>query len=388
METRERSPALQAAQHSGQQIVPTASRGLAVRSAALVVRGLRDMARDSNWLIKKVFPGSTPHLAISATGAVSLISPPDHSGSRRVVLYDIERTGSALALAVPQESGGLADGSAAKDLSAAFAWSPSTRHLVTAWGAWQPALHIFDLQAKMLLGTFGDFKNFPACLAWSGAGNFFTAASSGGKGASLRLWAVRPDALPFAQSPTKEIGVPDGFERQTYEAEFGEEGAFGGYGRTAFSPDEKILASVIEIRGDWADDSIVLADVPALGTQNVFQAQGHITDLTWTPDSRQIIYCAAGQAYKLDVESLAFEALPFGAELCVCHPHLPLCICYSSWLKNSAKGRLFLVDLGRQTMFDEYAAEGIVDLRWSMDGSKAYAMTRDGMAYIYEPPLI
>ena len=95
-----------------------------------------------------------------------------------------------------------------------------------------------------------------------------------------------------------------------------------------------------------------------------------------------------GTSVQLDVESLAFEPLPFGAEFCVCHPHLPLCICYSSWLKNSAKGRLFLVDLDRRTTFDEYAAEGIVDLRWSVDGSKAYAMTRDGMAYIYEPPLI
>jgi WD40 repeat protein len=389
METRERSPELQPTQHAGQQIVPAASRGLALRSAALVVRGLRDMARDSNWLIKKVFPGFTPRLAIAATGAVSLIAPPDHGGSLRVVLYDIERPGPTLALAVPQEAPGSAAGvAAAQDFAAAFAWSPSARHLVVAWGAWQPALHIFDLQGKVLLGTFGDFKNFPACLAWSGAGKFFAAASAGGKGAGLRLWTTDLGAFSFAQTPTKEMGVPDGFERQTYEAEFGEEGAFGGYGRTAFSPDEKILASVIEIRGDWADDSIVLADVPALRTQNVFQAQGHITDLTWTPDSRQIIYCAAGQAYSLDVESLAFEPLPFGAELCVCHPHLPLCICYSSWLKNSAKGRLFIVDLGRQTMFDEYAAEGIVDLRWSVDGSKAYAMTRDGMAYIYEPPLI
>jgi hypothetical protein len=184
------------------------------------------------------------------------------------------------------------------------------------------------------------------------------------------------------------MGIPDWFERQTYEAEFGEEGAFGGYGRTSFSPDEKSLASVIEIRGDWADDSIVLADVPTLRKQNVFQAQGHITDLTWTPDSKQIVYCAAGQAYQLDAKSMCFEALPFGAELCVGHPHLPLCLCYSSWLRNSAKGRLFLVDLSRKTMFDEYAAEGIVDLRWSVDGTKAYAMTRDGMAYIYEPPLI
>jgi WD40 repeat protein len=389
METRERSPELQTTQHAGQQIVPAASRGLAVRSAALVVRGLRDMARDSNWLIKKVFPGFTPRLAISATGAVSLIALPDHGGSQRVVLYDIERPGPTLALAVPQEAPGSAAGvAAAQDFAAAFAWSPSARHLVVAWGAWQPSLHIFDLQGKVLLGTFGDFKNFPACLAWSGAGKFFAAASAGGKGASLRLWTTELGAFSFAQTPTKEMGVPDGFERQTYEAEFGEEGAFGGYGRTAFSPDEKILASVIEIRGDWADDSIVLADVPALRTQNVFQAQGHITDLTWTPDSRQIVYCAAGQAYSLDVESLAFEPLPFGAELCVCHPYLPLCICYSSWLRNSAKGRLFIVDLGRQTMFDEYAAEGIVDLRWSVDGSKAYAMTRDGMAYIYEPPLI
>ncbi len=80
--------------------------------------------------------------------------------------------------------------------------------------------------------------------------------------------------------------------------------------------------------------------------------------------------------------------LPFGAELCAVHPHLPLCLCFSSWLKNSAKGRLFLVDLNRLAVFDEYAAEGVVNLRWSLDGSKAYAVTADGLAYIYEPPLL
>ena len=35
-----------------------------------------------------------------------------------------------------------------------------------------------------------------------------------------------------------------------------------------------------------------------------------------------------------------------------------------------------------------YAAEGIVDMRWSVDGSKAYAMTRDGMAYILRAAVI
>src|SRR6202453_5058042 len=129
METGERSPELQTAQRGGQQIVPTASRGLALRSAALVVRGLRDMARDSNWLIKKVFPGYTPRLAISATGALSLIAPPDHGGSQRVVLYDTERTGPTLALAVPQEAAGPAAGvAAAQDFAGGFAGATSARH--------------------------------------------------------------------------------------------------------------------------------------------------------------------------------------------------------------------------------------------------------------------
>ena len=60
----------------------------------------------------------------------------------------------------------------------------------------------------------------------------------------------------------------------------------------------------------------------------------------------------------------------------------------ASWLRNSAKGRLFVADLTSLAVFDEYAAEGVADLRWSLDGSKAYAVTSDGLAYIYEPPLL
>ncbi|MGA8222158.1 MAG: hypothetical protein WB780_10940 [Candidatus Acidiferrales bacterium] len=377
------------------QIVPAGSQALSLRSSALVVRGLRDLARDSNWLIKKVFAGRSPHLAISPTGELCAISPgPLHApaaGRQRVVLYDIEMSVPTLALSAPGESG-----AAAPDMPATFAWSPTARYLVAAWGAWQAQLHFFDLHGKMLLGTFGEFgspRNVPQCLAWSDTGKYFVAASTGGKDASLRLWeAIRETTAsapgPICGAPASEIGVPEGIEPQQYGEEFAEEGAFRGYGRTAFSPDEKSLASVIEIQGEWADDSIVLLNVPRLEKQNAFDAQGHITDLTWMPDSRQIIYCAAGQAYRLETGSMFFEPLPFGAELCACHPHLPLCVCYSSWLKNSAKGRLFLADLSRQTVFDEYAAEGVVDLRWSLDGSKAYAITRDGMAYIYEPPLI
>jgi hypothetical protein len=175
---------------------------------------------------------------------------------------------------------------------------------------------------------------------------------------------------------------------QAAEAESTDEGTFAGFGRCVFSPDDEALATVARMEGEWADDSIVLLDVPALHRQNSFQAQGHITDLGWTFDSRQLIFCSSGQSYRLSTETMHPEALPFGAELCACHPHFPLCLCFSSWLKNSAKGRLFLVDLESLAVFDEYAAEGVVDLRWSLDGSKAYAVTADGLAYIYEPPLL
>jgi WD40 repeat protein len=376
------------------QIVPAGSQALAVRSSALVVRGLRDLARDSNWLIKKVFAGRSPHLAISPAGQLAAISPQIERSSRparqRVVLYDIEMSLPTLALSVPGESP-----APASDSPAAFAWSPTAHYLVAAWSAWQAQLHCFDLHGKMLLGTFGEYCQFPNSICWSDTGKYLAAASSGGKAASLRLWQM--DRLDVAvgahqgslnKTPAGEVGIPNSVEPQQYGEEFAEEGAFCGYGRAAFSPNERLLATVVEIQGDWADDSIALFDVPGLQNQLAFGAQGHITDLTWTPDSRQIVYCAAGQAYRLEVESMFFEPLPFGAELCVCHPHLPLCVCFSSWLKNSAKGRLFLADLRRQTVFDEYAAEGVVDLRWSLDGSKAYAVTRDGMAYIYEPPLI
>jgi len=367
-----------------QSIIRADSQALTVRSAGLVRRGLRDLARDSNWLIKKVFTGRSPHVAISDNGNVCAIPGSASGAAQRLILYDLEMNVPMLALSAPSE---LPNG--AENLPAAFAWSPGSRYLVAASELWRErALHIFDLHSKMLLGTFGEFTTFPARLEWSATAGYFAAASTGGKRASLRLWKAVRDAIPFTAAPTHEMSLPDGFERQTYEAEFGEEGAFSGYGRTAFSPDGKTLASVVEIRGDWADDSIVFVDAATLGKKNVFHAQGHITDIAWTPDSSQIVYCASGQAYRLDAGTLVSEPLPFGAEFCACHPHLPLCLCFSSWLKNSAKGRLFIADLSTQNVFDEHPAENIAHLRWSGNGSKAYAVTNDGMAYIYESPLI
>lgn len=383
---------------STQQIVPVPTQALVMRSAALVARGLRDLSRDSNWLVKKVFIGRAPQVAVSPAGQVCALSPLVRQGSESVALYDVELGVPLLALAVPGDPGVSAPGK-----QAAFAWSPAGERLVAAWGGWLPELHAFDLNAKKFLGAFGDYADFPAHLAWSDAGNYFAAASSGTDSAHVRLWEVSQRAsgeMPFAAAPASELTLeacrawPEWSAGSTVdggdagETDFADSAALAGFRRAAFSPDEGSLACVVEIEGEWADDSIGILEVPSLRKQSVFHAQGHITDLDWTYDSRQIIFCSAGQASRLAADTMEPEALPFGAELCACHPHLPICLCFSSWLKNSAKGRLFLVDLNRLKIFDEYAAEGVVDLRWSLDGSKAYAVTSEGLAYLYEPPLL
>jgi hypothetical protein len=200
-------------------LVRAEAQGLVVRSSALVARGLRDLARDSNWIIKKAFNGKAAHLAISSTGQLcAILESAPHAARRspqRVVLYDVELSVPTLALAVPNEPVAPAG-----DSTAVFGWSPTGRYLVGGWTSWQPALHIFDLHGKMLLGEFGAFRSVPQCLAWSETGKYFAAASSGRKGASLRLWAAKQDAAaqhgPLEGPPTREIGVPDSIEPQQY----------------------------------------------------------------------------------------------------------------------------------------------------------------------------
>ena len=375
---------------SKRQIVPASPQALATRSAALAARGLRDLSRDSNWLIKKIFSDHTSHLAISPTGQLCASSPLQRAGTERIALYDIELGEGNITLSVPGEPQVSAPG-----MLAAFAWSSTGRYLVAAWPGRGERLHAFDLYSKSPVGRFGGFSEFPRSLAWSDPGRYFACGSGDGAEARLRLWEKAPDsqsAVAFLDPPLSEAGGTRSFEKcfgaEWAERESGDEGAFTRFGRIAFSPDESALATVLEMEGEWADDSIAVLDVPTLRRLRVFPAQGHITGLAWTFDSRSLLYCSGGQAYRLTSESLVSESLPFGGELVTCHPHLRLCLCFSSWLKNSAKGRLFVANLNTLSTEDEYPAEGLVDLRWSYDGLKAYAVTADGLAYIYElPPL-
>jgi len=379
----------------GNQIVRAASSALVVRSAAIVARGLRDLSRHSNWLIKRVPIGHSPRLAVSSAGQVAAVTRLRMQGTNGLAIYDIESGVLSRTLTAPG-----ATAVCPPETPATLAWSATGQELVAAWGGWPRELHVFDLSQKKLAGTFGRFSKFPGSLAWSDRGKYFAAASTGGSEAQLRIWGAAPEStgpVVFSEKSVCEAGAsawsrwrqPDALGEPATAVPPGaepDESAFWGFGCTAFSPDEMRLAAAVEMEGDWTDDAIVVLEMPSLRKLGLWHAEGHITNMSWSAAGRELIYCAAGQAFWLSPEAAEQQALPFGAELCSCHPQLPICLCFSSWLKSSAKGRLFLVDLRRLEVVDEHAAEGIADLCWSLDGSKAYAMTSDGLAYIYEPP--
>src|SRR5579875_2616604 len=195
-----------AREKSSQRIVPAPAQALMARSAALVARGLRDLSRESNWLVKKVFSGRSPRLAVSPAGQVSAVSPWVRHGAENVALYDIELGVALLALSVPGASRNAQPGQPAE-----FAWSPEGRHLVAAWGGWPRSLHAFDLNRKMFLGAFGEFEAFPSALVWSEPGNYFVANSSG-VDARVCLWEVSARGageMPFTAAPNRELTLAE-----------------------------------------------------------------------------------------------------------------------------------------------------------------------------------
>lgn len=378
---------MEAREKSRNAIFPTKSKALAKRSTAIVARGLRDVTRDSHWRGKKLFSGRTSSISVSPAGQVCAV-PAQSSNGGKVIVHDLDLKVAAFELPIPG-----ANAVGGRDGTAVFEFSPSGRHLAAGVASQSSELRLFDLHTKSLVATLGPLSEVPSALTWSSAGNHFAMASRGAE-AQIRVWANLLTASGIAnvskaaaagQISLARLATQPGASDILTTLPADEEAA-AGFGRIAFSPDGRSLAAVVEIEGEWADDSIQLLEIPSLNKQRLIHAQGHITDISWASDG-QLIYCSGGQAFRI-ARGAEPEALPFGAELCACHPRLPLCVCFSSWLKNSAREQLFIVNLENHKVSDELPAQGIVNLRWSHDGLKAYAVAGNGLAFVCESAAI
>lgn len=363
-----------------QEITRAQGNGITVLSSSLVLRGLREFPHASRWNVKQAFNAAKADVSISPAGRLAFYSAATRRSSQQIGIADLELTGSAATIEIPNEPF-----IAHPDFPATFAWSPNEAQLVAVSGTWQPELHLFDARARRFLGCFGAFRVYPTHLCWSGSTTYFAASSNGSENAKLTLWMPGDSAEKF--EPLCEMDRHSFAELQAPAETDGEQGNFYGFGATAFRPDERMLATVLEFDDDWSDDSVILARAPTLDVASSFETTGHVTQLSWSADGQRLIFCASGQAYSLDPNRGAIDSLPFAAEMCQCHPSLPLCGFYNSWLKNAAAGRIFIADLQTNVVVDECRAEGIADIRWSSDGRAFYAVTHDGTAYTFDFPL-
>lgn len=362
-----------------EEIARNQPKAISMLSSSLVLRGIREFPQTSRWNVRRAFLGTRADVSISSRGRLATYSALTRELSQQIEIADIEMSAKAIQITVPEEPF-----IAHPDFPAAFAWAPDEQSLVAASGTWQSELHLFDPRSGTFAGRFGAFRVYPTHLCWSQSGQYFVAASDGSENAKLTLWMPGNSAEKFEPLCEMDRGVFA--DSPTSGESDSDQGDFYGFGSTAFRPDERILATVLEFDGDWSDDSILLVRVPTLEIAKKFETAGHVTRLSWSSDGRRLVFCSSGQAYSLDVESETITSLPFAAEMCEFHPTLPLCGFYNSWLKNAAAGRIFIANLQRNTVIDECRAEGVGDIRWSSDGRTLYAVARDGTAYLFDCP--
>lgn len=360
-----------------QEIIPSPARALTVLSSSLVLRGLRELPQTPRWNVRQVFAQHHTRLAISSQGRIAAYSAETPELSQCVEIADAELSGRPKRITVPGESRVTQ-----ANCPAAFAWNPTGKIFAAASDLWQPELHLFEATEAKFAGRFGAFHVCPTHLCWSESGKYLVVSSDGSEKAKLALW--RSGDAPEQFQSLGELDSNISAENSTADDD---QGSFFGFGSVAFRPDEKVLAAVLELDGEWSDDAVLLLRVPTLEISTRLEASGQVTQISWSSDVRRLIFCASGQACSADPRSGAITSLPFAAEMCQCHPSRPLCAFYNSWSKNSAAARIFIVDLQRNSVIDECRADGIADIRWSDDGRTLYCVARDGMAYLFDCPL-
>jgi len=360
-------------------IVPRRSHALTTRTAALVRRGMRDIAREPNWVAKRIFLGRRACTAVSSSGKVSVFLTANTPTGLRLAICDLDADISPES--VPASTSGD-DAAKSNRGGSALVWSPAGRILLAASNLTSNQLQIFDATSKSHIDSFSvpDLPN--ASFAWSPDGSSFGAAFAADK--TLRTWNCREEIPVLDATPFGALDVTPSLAAVAIGDAEDDDVVFSGFGPMAFHPHGTRIALALKCAGEWADDFLLVASLPRMRRELFVPVHGAITSATWTFDGASLIYCAGGRAFAVPTGDLESCPLPFTAEIARCHPTRPLCACYSSWIKNSSKGRIFIADLREGRILDEYPAENVVDVCWSYDTQQVYAVTHDGLAYVYE----
>jgi WD40 repeat protein len=404
---------------SQDRIIPAGDSRLAIQK--VLRRGIVDFRRSllklPSWRFSRAFTLHQECLAVSPTGQIAASSKGSGQAGQLVELYGAEPLGIKSTISAP-----AIGESTFADPADSLVWSPTGRYLVTSSGN----LRIFDARARRFLQCFGKHQGAAYHLAWSRSGKYLASASGGFDSRSLRLWGCSG----FQSLATDEPKPPLGTEQQVvglvglnlvgevasvrhlddlgFDDVMNEFEGFFGFGCVEFSPDDNFLAAVAIVRTGteirWShrdDDRVIIYGVPGLQEEASIEAYGQAIDLSWAANSQYIVCCCLDRrTYQINPLSAESSRLPFEADMCRCHPLENVCAFalgrgnhymrnYDSYFaelhEKGTRHRIYIADLDNQSVIDEQTGSGaVVDMRWSSDGKKLYAVTEDGLAYVYE----
>ncbi len=361
------------------ELVTRKTQSLAVRTATLVRRGLRDLAVETHWRARKVSSARHGAVAVSPFGRMAALQTPQGRGRVSLTVEDLENETEVETL--PLSIAGITEPGLGISVAR---WSPDGRFLLVASPDWNPEAHLFDVEALSCVHTY-PIPSLDDSFAWSPNAGLFGLASAAE--CTVNIWRCRNAAPALDDTPHGSLDPSLAIRNDSAEAQPGDVAVLSGFGPMAFSSVGGLIAVALRFPEEWADDHILLAAAPSLSSGTIVPIQGNATDMSWDARGENLIYCAGGKVFAANLASRGILPLPFNAEICRCHPIVPVCACYSSWLKDSANGRLFIIEMRTGRVVDECDAEGVVDLCWSADGERVFAATRDGLAYIYDRSL-
>lgn len=293
-----------------------------------------------------------------------------------------------------------------------FAWSPCGNYLATGSGSPEGTLRIFDTRRRKLVYSERRHVRSIYYLNWSPGGNYLISSSLPAR-PRMVIWRCKWEGPEGNESPIlsimHEILTLPPFPHHHFDEDLKKWFGYHGFKKCAISPNERLIAGNAGVQP--TDEYLILFDLPDLSEvaridllyedhrSLPWGTHSQITSLSWTRDSRLLYFCQYGTLNFVSINSSNTAGRVKATELyfdrCCSNPRFDIIAlskgpdgAFLDEQEGFLNGLISIRQLPNFEVISEFTGpSGIVDLRWSSDGNKLWAMCQDGTAVQAELPV-